>query len=137
MLQVEAGRQLRLSKGSAVQSFPHSSLNKEIYGKAIVDYFAHNSDALSIDVLASASSFLSFNERSALEKLLQGSHLEPLAVEAPLDQALEWAVAKYFPQRTSQIEDGLSFEGDAMAASFADWILASYPRSEEHTSELQ
>lgn len=138
-LQAELAQQLRLSKGLAIDSFPITTPNKHIYGRCIVDYFSLNAAALSVESLAKVRSLLSINERNALMKLLPSSEIEPLPLSASVEQTLDWAIETYFSERSAQSQDGKVFDADSQAASFANWILETYPaltHVERETSPL-
>jgi hypothetical protein len=127
LLRRELGQQLRLSKGLSISTFPKSTPNRNIYGKAIVEYFSQNATLLSPDLLSGISGLLSFNERDSLERLLPLSEIPPLSHLSDVQQALDWVTDKYLPQRLAQIENGTCFDADVMAMSFVDWLLENYP----------
>lgn len=124
----EIGRKLRSTNGEAVTRFPKKTPNKKIYAKAALDYFSHNTIQLTSDYIARISSLLSSAERVYLEKLLPPVPVTPLDISADFQTALNWATDLYLPFRSYQNETGKCDEADALASSFADWLLENYPR---------
>jgi hypothetical protein len=123
----ELGRLLRSSKGQICREFPTATPNKEIYAKAIVEYFSHNPTRLTADVLAIVSALLSTDDRNQLESLLPQSDISSVTPSHSVTQVLSWATEKYLPFRLSQANQNNCTESERLAESFAEWILHSYP----------
>ena len=124
----EIGRDLRQTNGVAISKFPKQTPNKKIYARVVLDYFSQNTIRLSADLIARVSGLLTATERAQLERLLPQTALQPLDASADVETALRWATDEYLPFRTAQNQNGKCDEADALADSFAEWILENYPK---------
>jgi hypothetical protein len=124
----DVARRLRENADQAIIDFPKQTVNKDVYAKAIVEYFSVNVMRLTADIIARVSALLTSAQRVRLEQLLLPPDIGPVAIDADFQTALKWAVEKYLPFRASRWDTESCAEADAMAESFADWLLENYPK---------
>ena len=119
---------LRETEGAGIVDFPKQSPNKKIYAGAIIDYFTHHPSRLTADDIAQITSLLTSVERAQLEKLLPQNAIAPLAADADVQSALQWATETYLPFRHTPKTVEKCAEADQLADSFANWLLENYPK---------